>query len=104
MAALIRGMRFMGGKQHWRHDVSGNRASGAQFLNVIESVFSGMARAIIHNSDYDSTRTIESVRGSNSEPRSKTTRPSTDSLRGSVVHPIRIRWRISESVGEVPSS
>jgi hypothetical protein len=24
----------------------------AQFLNVIESVFSGMARAIIHNSDY----------------------------------------------------
>lgn len=28
--------------------------SGAQFLNVIESVFSAMARAIIHNSDYDS--------------------------------------------------
>ena len=26
----------------------------AQFLNVIESVFSGMARAIIHNSDYAS--------------------------------------------------
>jgi len=26
----------------------------AQFLNVIESVFSGMARAIIHNSDYQS--------------------------------------------------
>jgi hypothetical protein len=26
--------------------------SGAQFLNVIESVFSGMARAIIHSSDY----------------------------------------------------
>jgi transposase len=26
--------------------------SGAQFLNVIESVFSGMARAVIHNSDY----------------------------------------------------
>jgi transposase len=26
--------------------------SGAQFLNVIESVFSGMARAIIHNSNY----------------------------------------------------
>ena len=25
--------------------------SGAQFLNVIESVFSGMARAIIHNSE-----------------------------------------------------
>ena len=24
----------------------------AQFLNIIESVFSGMARAIIHNSDY----------------------------------------------------
>jgi len=29
--------------------------AGAQFLNVIESVFSGMARAIIHNSDYQST-------------------------------------------------
>ena len=27
----------------------------AQFLNVIESVFSGMARAVIHNSDYPST-------------------------------------------------
>lgn len=26
--------------------------TGAQFLNVIEAVFSGMARAIIHNSDY----------------------------------------------------
>ena len=26
----------------------------AQFLNVIESVFSGMARAILHNSDYES--------------------------------------------------
>ena len=30
--------------------------SGAQFLNVIESVFSGMARAIIHNSDYGSVK------------------------------------------------
>jgi len=28
--------------------------SCAQFLNVIESVFSGMARAIIHNSDFPS--------------------------------------------------
>jgi transposase len=28
--------------------------SGAQFLNVIESVFSGMARAILHNSNYAS--------------------------------------------------
>ena len=27
--------------------------SGAEFLNVIESVFSGMARAVIHNSDYE---------------------------------------------------
>jgi hypothetical protein len=26
--------------------------AGAQFLNVIESVFGGMARAILHNSDY----------------------------------------------------
>jgi len=30
--------------------------SSAQFLNVIESVFSGMARAIIHNSDYQSVK------------------------------------------------
>ena len=28
--------------------------AGAQFLNVIESIFSGMSRAIIHNSDYPS--------------------------------------------------
>ena len=28
--------------------------AGAQFLNVIGSVFSGMARAIIHNSSYKS--------------------------------------------------
>jgi hypothetical protein len=28
--------------------------ASAQFLNVIESVFSGMARAIIHSSDYPS--------------------------------------------------
>ncbi|MFZ0886404.1 MAG: IS630 family transposase, partial [Candidatus Acidiferrales bacterium] len=28
--------------------------AGSQFLNVIESVFSGMARAIIHNSNYES--------------------------------------------------
>jgi hypothetical protein len=28
--------------------------SGAQFLNVIESVFSGMSRAIVHTSDYQS--------------------------------------------------
>ncbi len=28
--------------------------SGAQFLNVIESVFSGMSRAILHNSNYES--------------------------------------------------
>jgi hypothetical protein len=27
--------------------------SGSQFLNVIESVFSGMARAVIHNSNYE---------------------------------------------------
>jgi len=28
--------------------------ASAQFLNVIESVFSGMARAVLHNSDYES--------------------------------------------------
>jgi transposase len=33
--------------------------SGAQFLNVIESVFSGMAKGIIHNSDYPSTDTAK---------------------------------------------
>lgn len=30
--------------------------AGAQFLNVVEAVFSGMARAILHNSDYSSIR------------------------------------------------
>ena len=34
--------------------------SGAQFLNVIESVFSGMARAILHNSNYES---VDACRG-----------------------------------------
>ena len=35
--------------------------SCAQFLNVIESVFSGMARAIIHNSDYQSVAECKSA-------------------------------------------
>jgi len=35
--------------------------SSAQFLNVIESVFSGMARAIIHNSNYTSVDECKSV-------------------------------------------
>jgi len=30
--------------------------AGAQFLNVIEAIFSGMSRAIIHNSNYQSTK------------------------------------------------
>ena len=33
----------------------------AQFLNVIESVFSGMARAVIHNSDYESVETAKAA-------------------------------------------
>lgn len=33
--------------------------AGAQFLNVIESVFSGMARSVIHNSDYPSLEAAE---------------------------------------------
>ena len=28
--------------------------AGAQFLNIIEAVFSGMSRAVIHNSNYAS--------------------------------------------------
>jgi len=35
--------------------------AGAQFLNVIESVFSGMARAIIHNSNYSSKSEAKSA-------------------------------------------
>jgi transposase len=35
--------------------------SSAQFLNVIESVFSGMAKAIIHNSDYQSVDECQSA-------------------------------------------
>jgi hypothetical protein len=35
--------------------------AGAQFLNVIESVFSGMARAIIHNSDYKSLDVVKAA-------------------------------------------
>jgi hypothetical protein len=33
--------------------------TSAQFLNVIESIFSGMARAIIHNSDYASVDAVK---------------------------------------------
>jgi hypothetical protein len=35
--------------------------AGSQFLNVIESVFSGMARAIIHNSDYASSEACKAA-------------------------------------------
>ena len=35
--------------------------NGAQFLNVIESVFSGMARAVVHNSDYASVNECRSA-------------------------------------------
>jgi len=35
--------------------------SCARFLNVIESVFSGMARAIIHNSDYASVEAAKAA-------------------------------------------
>jgi hypothetical protein len=35
--------------------------AGAQFLNVIESVFSGMARAVIHLSDYESVATAKAA-------------------------------------------
>jgi hypothetical protein len=35
--------------------------AGAQFLNVIESVFSGMARAIIHNSDYKTADDVKAA-------------------------------------------
>ena len=53
------------------HGVNSMRGSGrpqvkllplpscAQFLNVIESVFSGMAKAIIHNSDFPSLEAAE---------------------------------------------
>jgi transposase len=33
--------------------------AGAQFLNIIESVFSGMSRAVIHNSDYPSSEATQ---------------------------------------------
>jgi hypothetical protein len=33
--------------------------AGAQFLNIIESVFSGMSRAVIHNSDYPSVEAAQ---------------------------------------------
>jgi transposase len=35
--------------------------TGAQFLNVIESVFSGMAKAVIHNSDYQSVEAAQNA-------------------------------------------
>jgi hypothetical protein len=41
-------------KHHTPHVELAPLPSSAQFLNVIESVFSGMAKAVIHNSDYQS--------------------------------------------------
>ena len=35
--------------------------SSAQFLNVIEAVFSGMKRAVIHGSDYQSVNEMKSA-------------------------------------------
>ena len=35
--------------------------SSAQFLNVIEAVFSGMKRAVIHDSDYQSEEEMKSA-------------------------------------------
>ncbi|MGB3899751.1 MAG: IS630 family transposase [Mesorhizobium sp.] len=35
--------------------------AGAQFLNVIESIFSGMAKAIIHNSNYPSVDAVRTA-------------------------------------------
>ena len=47
--------RQASGKEHTRPVVElVPLPARAQFLNVIESIFSGMARAIIHNSDYQS--------------------------------------------------
>jgi hypothetical protein len=43
----------------------------AQFLNVIESVFSGMARAVIHNSDYDSVERAQAAITSYLDERNK---------------------------------
>ena len=43
----------------------------AQFLNVIESVFSGMARAVIHNSDYDSVEQAQAAITSYLDERNK---------------------------------
>ena len=45
--------------------------SCAQFLNVIESVFSGMARAIIHNSDYSSVDDCKAAIDRHFEERNK---------------------------------
>jgi hypothetical protein len=42
--------------------------SCAQFLNVIESVFSGMARAIIHSSDYQSVDECKAAIGRPDSP------------------------------------
>jgi hypothetical protein len=35
--------------------------AGAQFLNVIESVFSGMSRAVIRNSDDESVEAVKAA-------------------------------------------
>lgn len=45
--------------------------ASAQFLNVIESVFSGMARSIIHGSDYESKAAAQSAMDSHFKARNE---------------------------------
>lgn len=45
---------FISNKHHTPFVKLAPLPSSAQFLNVIESVFSGMARVILHTSDYQS--------------------------------------------------
>ena len=54
--------------------------SSAQFLNVIESVFSGMSRAIIHNSDYQSTEECMRAVDRYFDERNKTSEPVQSEL------------------------
>lgn len=61
--------------------------SSAQFLNVIESVFSGMARAIIHSSDYPSVEAARLAIDRYFSDRNRVARPGAARAAFNSLHP-----------------
>jgi hypothetical protein len=69
----------------------------AQFLNVIESVYSGMARAIIHNSDYESEEAAKLAIDRYFEERNAAFRANPKRAGGKIWGQERVKPAFSES-------